>query len=69
MIEFKEKHHNELRKFSSGPIQNEVLNIKSELPSSEYNFERKFQVKLSPYNQKFEQPKEEWIEIKKKHKM
>ena len=42
MIEFKEKYHDELRKFSSVTIQNEVLNITSEHPSTEYyaNFEK-----------------------------
>ena len=43
MIEFKEKHHDELRKFSSGPIQNEVLTITSEPTYYEDHFERKFQ--------------------------
>ena len=39
-------------------IQNEVLTITSEHPSSEYNFEVKFQDKISPFNQSFEQPEE-----------
>ena len=37
-----------MRKFSSGPIKNEVLTITSEHPSSEYHFERKFQAKKLP---------------------
>ena len=39
---FKEEHHDELIKFSSGPTQNEVLTITSENPSSEDHFESKF---------------------------
>ena len=34
LIEFKEEHHYELRNSSSGTIQNEVLTINSEHPSS-----------------------------------
>ena len=37
-------------------IKNEVLTITSEHPSSEYNFERKPQDKISTSNQSFEQP-------------
>ena len=58
MIEFKDKHHDELEKFSSGPIQNEVLIITSENPYSEYHFERKFQANISPYDNFFKQPDE-----------
>ena len=47
-----------MRKFSSGPIQNEVLTINSEHPYSKYQFERKFQGNRYPYNQSFEQPEE-----------
>ena len=53
---FKEKYHDVLIKFSSGPIINEILTITSGHPSSEYNFERKSQDNISPYNQSFEQP-------------
>ena len=42
MIKFKEKHHDELRKSSSGPTQNELITITSKDPHSEYHFERKF---------------------------
>ena len=45
-------------------IQNEVLTITSEHPSSEDKFERKSQYKISSYNQSFEQPEEEFIEFK-----
>ena len=37
--------------FSSEHIQNEVLTVASENPSYEDNFERKFQARISPYNQ------------------
>ena len=56
--EFKEEHHDKLIKFSSGPIQNEVLAITSEHPSSEDDFERKFQDKIPPSNKSFEQPED-----------
>ena len=36
--------------------KNEVLDITPEHPSSEYNFERKFQDKLFPSNQSLKQP-------------
>ena len=49
MIEFKEKYHDELKKFSSGPIQNEVLNITSEHTYYEDKFERKFQANNYPF--------------------
>ena len=58
MIEFKEEHHDELRKFSSELIQNEVLTVNSEHPYSEDNFERKFQDKISPSDQSFEKQEE-----------
>ena len=54
LIEFKGKHHDELRKFSSGPIQNEGLTITSEHPSSGDHFESKPQANISPYDQSFE---------------
>ena len=37
--------------FSSKYIKNEVINITYDHPYSEYNFERKFQAKLSSSNQ------------------
>ena len=48
---------------SSGPIQNEVLNITSEHPSSADHFERKFQAKISTSNQSFEKLEEKLIEF------
>ena len=65
MIEFKEKHHDELRKFSSGTIQNEVLNLTSEHPYSADNFERKFQDKIYPSDKIFEQPENELTPFEK----
>ena len=67
MIYFKEEHHDELIKFSSGPIQNEVLTINSEHPSSADHFERKYQAKIYPYDQSFEKQEEELIEFKEEH--
>ena len=58
---FKEKHYDELIKFSSEYIQNEVLTLSSETSSSEYSFERKSQANISWYNQFFEQPEEQLI--------
>ena len=46
----------EPKKFSSEHIKNEVLTLTYEQPSSEDSFERKFQAKISPSNQTFEQP-------------
>ena len=40
--------------FSSEHIKNEVLTITYEHPSSEYYFEKKFQVKISPSDQSLE---------------
>ena len=51
LIEFKEEYHDELRKFPSGPIQNEVITLTSEHLSSSYHFQRKFQAKISPSDQ------------------
>ena len=42
LIDSKEEHHDELRKISSGPIQNEVLIINYEHLCSEFYFESKF---------------------------
>ena len=39
-IDFKEEHHNTFRKYSSGPIQNEVITLTSEHLSSEDHFEK-----------------------------
>ena len=64
MIEFKEEHHDELRKSSSGPIQNELLTLTSENPSYEDHSERKFQNNISPSDQSFEKQEEELIEFK-----
>ena len=48
-IEFKWKHHGELRQFSSGPIQNLVLTTTSEHTSSGYQSEGKYQAKRSKF--------------------
>ena len=48
----------EPNKFSSEHFTNEVLTFTSEHPSSEDNFESKFQTNLSPTNQIYEQPEE-----------
>ena len=64
MIKFKEKYHDESRKFSSGPIQHEVLTITSEHKSSEDNFERKLQAKISPSDQSIKKLEEELINFK-----
>ena len=53
--------------FSSGPIQNEVLNINSEYPSSEYYFESKSQDKIYPSDQSCEKQEEQFIYFKKEH--
>ena len=53
--------------FSSEHIQNEVLTIISENPSSEYHFERKFQIKIYPSSQSFKTQEEEFIEFKEEH--
>ena len=64
MIEFKEEHHDELRKFSLVPIQSEVLTLTSEHPSSVDNFDRKLQAKLSEYEQILEKLEEYLIPLK-----
>ena len=63
MIKFKVKHHDELRKYSSGPIQNEVLTIISEHPYPEDQFERTFQAKIYPSDQSSEKQEECIIEL------
>ena len=45
-------------KFSSEQIKNEVIALISKHPYYSDKFERKFQDKLSPSNQIFEQPEE-----------
>ena len=62
MREFNEEHHDELRMFSSVPIQNEVVNLTSEHPSSVNHFERNFQAKISPYEKGHENQEEIWTE-------
>ena len=54
-----------MRKFSSRPIQNEVLTINFEHPFSKYHYARKFQDNIYPYNQIFEQPEEELTSLTK----
>ena len=41
-----------------------MITIKSEHPSSTDHFERKFQAKISPYDQSFEKQEEGLLEIK-----
>ena len=54
LIYFKEEHHDALKKFSSGPIQNEVLTLTSYHPSSADHFDIKFQANISSSNQSSE---------------
>ena len=49
------------------PIQNEVLTINYEHPSSEDQFERKFQDKIYPSDNSFEKQEEEFTEFKEEH--
>ena len=67
MIDFKEEQNYELRKFLSGPIQNEVLTINSEHPYSVDHFESKFQANISPSEKSIVTPKEELIDFKEEH--
>ena len=46
-----------------------MINLTFETSSAEYSFKRKFQAKLSPYKQIFEQPEEELIDLKVKQQM
>ena len=55
LIDFKGNQQMEPKKLSSEHITDDVLNLTSKNPSSEDNFERKFQANLSPSNQNFEQ--------------
>ena len=52
------KHHDGLRKFSSGTIQNECITFTSEYPSYEDHFESKLRDRVSASNKCFEQPEE-----------
>ena len=52
-------------KFSSLHIQNEVLTLTSENPSSVDQFERKSQDKIYPYEKSTEKPEEELIPLTK----
>ena len=52
---------------SSEHIQNKVLTLTFEHPSSVNQFERKFQAKISPYGRSFENQEEELIEFKEEH--
>ena len=54
LIDLKEEHHDELRKFSSVPIQTEVLTLTSEHISYADQFERKSQANISPSEQSLE---------------
>ena len=54
--------------FSSEHIQNKVLTITSEHPSSEDHFERKFQAKIYPSDQSDEKQEEKLIQFKGKNK-
>ena len=65
MIDFKEEHHDKLRQFSPLLIQNGVINLNSEHPSSADHFEIKFQAKISPSEKSLENPEEELIPITK----
>ena len=65
LIEFREEHHYDLIKFSYGLIQNEVLTINSEHPSSADHFERKSQDRIYPSDQSIEQPEEELTPFEK----
>ena len=67
MIALKEEHHDELRKFSSVPIQREVFTLVSEHLSSEDQFERTFQAKIYPSDNSFGKQEEEFTEFKEEH--
>ena len=63
LIEFKGKQHDEFRKLLSGTIQNELLTLTSEHPTSIDHFERKFQANIYPPNKSLEKQEEELIEF------
>ena len=67
MIDVKEDHRYELRKFSSGPIQNEVLTINFEHPISSDHCESKLQARMSPSDKSYEKQEEELIEFKEEY--
>ena len=54
LIEFKEEHHDELRKFSLVLLQNKLLTITYEHLYSVGHFERIFQANIYPSDQNFE---------------
>ena len=62
LINYK-KEKMEPNKFSSEHIENGVLNITSETPSSEDFLETKLQDKFNKSDQNFEQPEEELIDF------
>ena len=64
-IEFKEWHHDELRRFSSVIIQNGVINVTSDYPYSAYHFESKPQAKISPSEKSIKKPEEELTPFEK----
>ena len=61
LIEFKGEQQMEPNMFSSEHIQNEVLTLTSETPSSEYCFDTRLQAKFEKTDQIFEQSEEELI--------
>ena len=63
MIKFKGKYHDDFRKFSSEHIQNESLTITFEHPSSEDQFERKFQDNISPSDKRFGKQEEAFDKV------
>ena len=58
LIDIKEEHQDELRKFSSVPIQSEVITLTSEHPSSEDYSENNFEDKISPSEKSLDKPEE-----------
>ena len=55
--------------FSTEHIQNEVITITSEQPSSEYHCERNFQSEMYPYDKSYEEQEEDLIYFKWKQQM
>ena len=60
----REKIQEKSNMLSPEHIQNEVLTINSEHPSSKHHFGRKFQAKIYPPDQSFEKQEEELIDFK-----
>ena len=58
LIDFKEEHHDKLRKILSVTIQSEVLTLTSEHPSYEDHFENNSQDKISPSELSLEKTEE-----------